>query len=376
MNDREKMTSQTEAEIVNYLHQRKINDKWLEVSINDCKLATFDKLEKIGKRTKLDFSLTNQNAINTTIEDTGLFLISKIKKINYVIPVRFTAVTSIYGRAGFSCQVAYNETTNGGIQALSKERKTELITEFFKLFNQKAKILIRDGKASFMASSSYSILNEFDLLKTIDDTLEEKYPMKEFIEGEVSHSNLRMSYKLNDDDMEQSMKILSGVNNVESGFTFVTSDIGESSASAFPYFILNESLKIFTGAPVSVKHIGSNSVKDFKRALKKMNASFESSIESFDKLSKISINHVPTCILNISTYLKLPKRNTEEIVSQMLEYEDTALAVYFKLCEIITLYASQDKSVERSLYYQELVARNVDINFKMFDVPDKTTNVA
>lgn len=96
-----------------------------------------------------------------------------------------------------------------------------------------------------------------------------------------------------------------------------------------------------------------------------MNKLFQSNAQYFEKLSEMEIQHPKHCLANAAKALKLPKKLTLEIVERM--EGNTGFDIYWNLCEIVNLYNEKAKEVTRSLYYQEIVARSISMDFTQFD---------
>ncbi len=368
--DYEKVIFNTQDEIAGYVSYRNDNDLWVETQICDCKVVALEEGDDISS---YSLHLTSENAIKSAMAENAFFLTFSNNDLTCIVPVRYTGEESLFNRAGIGGCTIHNTVEKGNVSVLPKSEKAEILTKFLSLYKSKTRILIRDEKASFLASECYSILREKELYDIIVDVIDLQYPMNEFKEGSASHELLRFDFKFNDEDMELDLenRIKSNVgyvSSVESGFTFYTSDIGESSACVFPYFLINGNRKLCCGAPISVKHIGKNNTKDFEKAVRKMNKLFQSNAQHFEKLSEMEIKHSKHCLANVAKALKLPKKLTLSIIDNIAECENfTGFDIYWNLCEIVNLYNESAKEVTRSLYYQEVVARSISLDFTQFD---------
>lgn len=374
--DLETLKLNTENEMKEYLENRKENDEWIETDISKCRVFTKDENEDLASFMEKNNILASEDAVKSTLEDTKIFLsyIKKGKREAY--PLRYTSVDSMLDRAGLAGRTFTNTVEKPGINIMPLDEKLKFITKALKLYNGKCKILIRDEKISAMLSGVYAILPADELMEGLNKVMQYDYPMSEFVNGVASHEYINFSWLLNEEDMEEDMKdrleeLGSRATEVKSGIDFLTSDIGDTNASAYPYFLINGK-KMRCEKGVSIKHMGKKTALDFERKLPQMNAMFKKDMERMEELTKIIVNFPDDCFRSVAKNFGLPKKISVRIAARFNElYPETCSAfdVYFHMHEILDAYKDEKSSIVNILKVQESVASTLYADYVKHDSP-------
>lgn len=371
MKDYEVKKFEKEEEVKEILAGRKTNDIWLETKIN--KLCFIDRESYETNKNCYDVSLTNNEAIQESFNENGYCMVIMTEsERDILLPIRYTAVESIYDRAGIAGQTIHltEETKDLMTTVLSAKEKSGVLTLFCSLYDKTAKVLIRDDKTSFVASGAYAVLDASELFEALKDAVDIEYPENVLNDGFVSHEAIVLNYGYNDPDMEENIKnrlLNFGINvsNVKTGFQFRTSDTGLYSASVNSFFTVNDGIRIPCGEAIISKHMGKNSIKTFTNQIKKMNASFKHSMNLFEKMSQQTIEDPTETLLTVSRSIGLPKKLTKEFTENMNLVSCSAFDIYWTLCQIVNEYGKRNpKNPERVIYFQEMVARSATMNYE------------
>lgn len=367
-----------EKELNDYVAFRKEDDTWMSVPISKCRIIRKNEDESIEDFMEKNGINASQEAVQSTLDDNGMFLKVTGRKNAGVYPVRYTAVSGILNRAGLSCFTMSNSVETKKVRVLTPEEKMKFINKCLGLYDEEATILIRDEKVSSMASDRYAILPVDELKAAIESVLDEKYPMAEFVSGEVSHESITLSWNLDDEDMEEDLNSRleeAGFPpaSVKSGISFLTSDVTKANASVLPYFII-DGKKICCGKPIELKHIGKKTAKDFEKMLPKLNAMFENNVTRLEELSNITLRYPADCLRAVAYINKLPKKLTLKVAQKWEETvwagPATAFDVYFALQDIVETYQKNEKtSITGFLNIQGTVAEMLYEDYEKYDYP-------
>ena len=363
----------TSDEMKNYLKTQKETDKWIDCPISKCSVYVEE-----DARSKIDTTEISEESILDCISDTGLFLkfYDKNKRKCVVIPLRYTAIATLFSRAGVGGRSFYNTEERAGMRILPLKEKAAFLTKCLKLYDETCKVLVRDEKVSAVLSNVYAVLPMYDLEESISHLLEREYPMSKLQNGQITHEYISLVWNLNEEDMENELKdrieeFGGFAKEVTSSLKFVTSDIGNANASVFPYFTVDGNM-LRCGKPIEIKHMGKKTVEDFAKKLPQLNSMFKNDIDRLSKLYDIEIHHPADCFRAIAKYVGLPKKLSMKLATEMEHMTKcTAFEIYFHLHDIMNVAQDQNDSmtVTTMLRLQESVASTLYLNFKDFDYP-------
>lgn len=382
LQDSEVRNLQNAEEVKEYLAFRRTNDLWLSAPISRCSVLIAEEGEDADTFMKTyHISPKLKKQVEESMQD-GFFLRIPVKRryameeTMLTLPVRYTALDTILDRAGIGGRTIVSIEERSGQRVLTRKRKAEILTEFMKLYDAETKLLFRDGKVSAMLSSQYAILPADELYEAIFHVLEEEYPMAELIAGRISHEYINFRWELKDEDMEEELRSRleefgCSVKEVSSGMSFITSDIGNTNASVYPFFLI-DGREIRCGDSVEIKHMGKKTVTDFAKKLPKMNAMFKNSMEALEKLTSTQIRYPAGCLRTIASNLGLPKKISMKVAENMEAASNTCSAfdIYYALHLILDEYNRKpEASITTMLQIQEKIASALYLNYEACDIP-------
>jgi len=313
-----------------------------------------------------------QEALEDTAEKTGLVI--NLSGIRY--PVRETAIKSLYDRAKIS---------GTALPKLSKENLADILNKCLPVHDKaKALLLIREQKISAVHSGDekdYSVLPITELLESIKDNLEDRFPGYEFDGAYTDHSFTSASWRFpgqRDALLRSYKKTLEGLgkkslaDKLVPGIRFCTSDVGLASAkvSALLYGLR---VPIYIGNMLEVQHRGKTKVEDFTKILDQLFAQFGDTIAKLEKLTTIYLDNPVNVMKRICKKLSLPKKEALEAISnfEMINGEEPATAhdVFMELQEIMFNLKCAETPVSKMLFTEENLSRALSLNWSDFDLP-------
>lgn len=363
-----------------YLEYRSKNDIWYSSIISKCKVLykkEKDSMEDFIRKNKIS-ELSSTEAIDECVAGINIFFSFVAKGKRMAFPIRYTALTSMYERAGWAGKTIYATEEKDNQRILDIDKKIDVINWGLELYDNECKILVRDEKISAILSNQYAILPDYELEHALSELLEREYPMAKLIAGSTTHEYITFEYNLNDDEMEEDLRSRleeNGMLNVDvhSRLKFLTSDIGFANASVFPYFIINGS-QVRIGKEIATKHMGKKTIEDFAKQLPKINTMFKNDMKNFEKLCSTVITHPADCFRAIAAEVILPKKiavKLSEKVRTMYPVNCRAIEIYMALHEILDTYKeeSKEQNIVAELRIQEAIASSMYLDYKEFDYP-------
>lgn len=372
LRDYETRNFKTAKETKDYLLEQKADDRWVECPVAKCSILTSDDIA--------DFEMdASGQSVQECLEDTKIFLKfhDGCKQRDAIYPLRYTAIASLYNRAGVGGRSFYNNEEKVGTRLLSLEEKVDILNRCLNLYDENCKILIRDEKVSAVMSSQYAILPTFALEEALQKVMSEQYPLAGLKDGAVSHEFISLRWNLNDEEMEEDLKERleeggKNVQEVKAVLKFLTSDIGKANATVFPYFEI-DGAAMRCGKPIKVEHKGKNTVKSFADLLPRMNAMFKNDVKRLENLAGMEIRYPADCFRAVAYHVGLPKKICMKL-SESLEEKGscTGLDIYYWLHVVVEEYQNQDDKktdIVALLNKQEAAASSLYLNFHDFDAP-------
>lgn len=350
LSDRENKEFTSSEEIHKYLEERSTTDVWSEPYICELHVIGIPTNAPIlisdikSQHANLDATDEELAEIMDTKKD-GMGLLLEYPDPNgngaRIKPLRYTAYNSLFERAGLSGRSIRQTEEKTNASVLAPEVKAKFLDTCLALYGDKCKVLLRDGKVSTVRSSKYNILDTNELVTELETTLDCEWNGMQMLSAEVSHEFVVIKYCVDDSHAEKLIaKALQGTNqagkNFKLGFKFVTSDVGNSSATVYP-FIHNGTTTINFGNELGMKHsTGSSMDKWITQILPKLAILAKDTTDKVEALAKTKIKNPGGCLRNIASKLGLPKEASLKIGE---DYDNcyvscTALDIFFGLYEI------------------------------------------
>jgi len=376
--DYEEKVFKTKEEMEKFLKERDDADQWLRVPM--CNIKVSGDYGPIIVHSVLDsfdgtYEGTEEDAMQC-LEEAGLFVgfsdpsdEGRIK----TYPLRYTAVDSLYDRAGLSGRTIHGEGDSDNI--LHPSVKAEWLTTALNLYKKsETQILIREGKISTMRSAQYNVLKASELFDNVWKFISRNWDEPAFIGGVASHelTHSDISYGSEDENKILKSKLTKAGIKCEKcslSLQFYTSDTGDAAATLLPYIRLDDKL-VPIGEGLKLVHSHGASMDDWReKILKRLDSFPRATLEKIDNLASIKIDNPAGCLRFTACDLKLPKRNSLKVAADfeaMYTNGCTALDVYYKLFEIAQM--SQRKTEADKLKANELIARSLFTDFKANDL--------
>ena len=384
----------TREEVAEYLKFRNEHDEWIADTISSLSCYAIDpkipifwdsrktgvtRMTKRGYKLPMDDIVTDDTEEGKTnqecIETFGMFLCVLHGCGTFrPIPCDERAFSSIIQRAGDECGTMTRVNESPKKSVLPIEEKADRIARDFFLYEGGAQILVRDGKCRFVASDQYTIADNESLVLALEEVLAQDHPDMEFVQGAVSHDYLALKWKLHDRMQEESLRLRlndagANIQELTSGVTFVTSDVGKSSVRALVNFVIDG--KEITLAGVAIDHKVEELNEEFKEGLQKFNELMKESEEVIEALGNTDIADVAFVVKEITDHYTaiFPKKATEEVLGEIpIRYPagvgGTAMDAYLLLVEIIDRFTRSEKpTLARSLELSEKVSRLMHLPF-------------
>lgn len=367
-------------ELEEYLQFRKENDEWVVAPINESAVIGIEEFPLMQDQICQEHGVDANNPNNVEcIADNGLFL-SFIKDGERVIfPTRLIAFPSICMRAGLAGQTISNFDMQKNKLVLPIIEKAAWLSRGMSLYKANSKILVRDEKVSAMLSSEYAILPADELIDALEKEIAEEHPKFSFLGGNVSHEYLHVEYLLNNDNNDDRFQILlreiqyGEFEKVKCGIGFATSDVGLSSAYAYPFFWI-KNMAIRFGEAIAIKHEGKNSVAKFQKEIVRLAALFKEAEDQIEKMGNTDLKSVAETVANIVADHKnvFPKAQADEVIKELRSEPDssgTAIDAYLALNDIVDRYCkTKGSNPSVQLNMMDKVTKFVYTNYEKYDI--------
>ena len=373
--DRDVMTINNSDELKDVIAFRTDHDKIFTSKIRDLKLVRVRNGETAGV-----FNARTKSALPEAVVEenkNGLFLDFQTEingQIRHaVMPIRYTAMDSIYERARVNCFTISNEEETGDAGVMDIDEKIEFINKAFSLYSGTAQILFRDEKITSVMSGQYYYIS----LESLDEgikALAEDFPNMQFKEATLSHEFFKESYSLKSDELEEDILLSlqeGGVSadKVDIVINAHTCDHGKIAATFYGQVIVDNT-KLLFGSPESVKHSGKKSCELVKAAAKNLYSSFKDNQEKIKNLPKVSINYPDGCLRMMAKEYRLPKKIACELADTLVgKTGTTAYEIYWMLNKIVLIAEERGLDALRVMTLQDMVARTLNVDYKRFDKP-------
>lgn len=353
-----------------YHEEQAKESQWIRCKVNELQIEPLDVNSSLYK-CPLSFA---PGITGDAVEDTAQNLGLAMDIDGAVYPIRTTAYKSLLDRAKIGGTV---------LPKLSRKVLSDVLNECLKLYPSEALVLIREQKVSAVHSGDevdYSVLPIDELLITLQDKLDARFPGNEFDSGYADHSLTSASWKMpkqKDDLLGSYAKHLVSkgkaylANNLVPGIRFMTSDTGVASAKVSA-LLMGGQYPIHIGSCIAVDHRHQSKVSDFTAALDQLFAQFGDSISKLQKLTEITLSYPVNAMTRICKKLSMPKKAALGAI-QMFEMSygggpATAHDVFMAMQEIPFLLKTENVPESKLLFVDENLARTLSFNWNEYDL--------
>lgn len=378
MKDYEEISFSNKEEMENFLKERDNTDKWVKLPMTAISVVGAENapivVNDIIARME-NYEGTVEDAMQC-MEETGLFVSfsdttdeGRIKSY----PLRYTAVESLYDRAGLSGRTIRGVGDTEFV--LHPTVKADWLTTALNLYKRtELQVLVREGKISTLRSSQYNVLKSSELFKEVYDFIKGHWDDPQFKGGVISHELAHADFSYGSAMENQILKKKLKNAGIECekcslSLQFYTSDTGNAAATLLPYIAIDGNL-LPIGEGLRLVHSHGASMDAWRnQVLARLDSFPRTTINKIDSLGAIKIENPAGCLRFTACDLGLPKRNSLKVAADFeAMYTDgcTALDVYYKLFEITQM--TQRKTEADKLKANELIARSLFTDFKANDL--------
>lgn len=367
----------TEKELAEYIAFRKSDDHWYAPNISEITAVGIENMPlKISEMLE-EYHLPETNSVMETIQNYGIFLKFPHDGKEAYIPIRYTAFPGLCKVSGTSCRAVTNYTPRAKDRVLPLQTKVEWITAGCRLRDIPCKILLRDEKVSSVVTRRYAILPQWELLDALTGRLDTEFQGKyEFDEAIISHDYSCFSYRIDDEEMIDSVKGFLqnchiNCNTVTCGVCMATSDIGLSRAYAYLY-IEYDGIRIQLSDVADVIHDFGNTVETFSNSMVNIGTAFHENEDQIEELGNTPISDISSCIKNILEAYPLFPAKTADTVLQSIAARTgnvgTAADCFLSFFEMADLTRKNgEDNLRLYLEMMQRVSKLLWINYKAFD---------
>jgi len=346
------------------------NSKWERTEVKKLRVAPLVKTSSLYGDLTLFAPGVSEEAVDDTAQNLGLAV-----KIDGVFhPLRDTAFKSLADRAKIS---------GSALPKLKKEELANVLNYCLELHSASALLLIRDEKVAAIHSGDekdYSVLAVNELLDSIVENLDKRFPGYRFDGGYADHNLTSASWSLPDQKEEllgTYKKLLDAQGKgamaakIMPGVRFCTSDTGMASAK-IAALLLGLAHPIHIGGMLSVEHRGQSKIEDFNKNLDLMFAQFGDAIAMLEKLTTVYLDYPVNAMTAICKKLSMPKKAAMEAIAMfegsMGNASITAHDIFMALQEIIFILRTEGTPEGKLLVIEENLARALSIRWKDYDL--------
>ncbi len=354
----------------NYHEEQAKESRWVRCKVNELQIEALDDPSTMYSRPIPFASGITSEAVHDTAKNLGLAMDIDGK----AYPIRTTAYKSLLDRAKIGGTV---------LPKLSRKVLSDVLNECLKLYPSDALVLIRDQKVSAVHSGDevdYSVLPIDELLGTLQDKLDARFPGNEFEYGYSDHSITSASWTMpnqKDDLVGDYAKHLTAIGksylakNLVPGIRFITSDTGVASAKVSA-LLMGGQYPIHIGSCIAVDHRHQSKVENFTNALDQLFAQFGDSVAKLQKLTEITLSYPVNAMTRICKKLSMPKKAALGAI-RMFEMSygggpATAHDVFMAMQEIMFLLKTENTPESKLLFIEENLARTLSFDWDQYDL--------
>lgn len=370
LNDYEEKKFKTREELQDYLDFRKENDIWCQPAVNETSVIG---LGIGGSEESTELDTIPDDVLKSAYENNRLIYCFPYNFAPTVYPIRYTAFPDICSRAGLKGRTIESFTARNNISVLDPVLKACFLSTGLSLNANECNILIRDEKVACCKSHEYKIFHEYELIDLAEKEFLSTWSNFSFDYSTVSHEYLTVSYLLNATDMEESFcykldAMGIGTEKISAGISISTSDVGNSSVSISPFYIIN-GVKTMLGTSMKVRHDKGNTLDDVKNCLSSTAMVFREAEDEIERLGNNDLLYPIDCFLNILEDLNLPKTYADDVILNLETLTDpTALDVYIALNDLVERHCKMtEASIKTTIDMSEAVAKLLKSDFSKYD---------
>lgn len=358
------------SEMRRYHQHLRTSSHWQRAAVKSLRVAPLSRTSPLfSDHAKFDPSVSD-DAITDTADNLGL----AIQVDGRYYPLRDTAYKGLLDRA---------KINGTALPKLSRERLSEVINSCLALHKDDALLLIRGEKVSAAHSGDskdYSILEIDQLLDTLKEKIDERFPGSVFTSGYSDHAMTSASWSLPDQKEEllgtyRKLLIAQGqgavADKLTPGIRFSTSDTGMASAKVAA-LLLGLQYPIHIGGIVSVEHRRQSKISDFNDNLDMLFAQFGDSVARLGKLLTVHLDYPVNAMTAVCKKLSLPKKASLEAIAMfemaMGDSPATAHDVFMALQEIPFILKTSGTPESKLLALQESMARALTLRWTDYDL--------
>ena len=344
--------------------------KWVQCPVNELGVEPLDRGSEASFRPDWFAEGTSAVAVEDTVQNLGLSM-----RINgELYPLRSTAWKGLLDRA---------KVNGTALPKLPRNELAGVLNSCLHLFGTDALLLIRDEKISAVHSgdeTDYSVLPIDELLESLQENLDKRFPGNRFERGYSDHALTGASWQLPDqkeDLLGTYAKVLkahgkeSQADKLIPGVRFVTSDTGVASAKVSALLMGGDN-PIHIGSCVAVDNRHQKTVSDFDAKLDQLFAQFGDNIQKLQKLLEIPLRYPVNAMTRICKQLVLPKKAADEAIAgfELIYGEGCATAhdVFMALQEIPFLLKVNGVPETKRLTVEENIAKVLNFRWSDYDL--------
>ena len=379
MRDHETIVIDDQKEMVSFFARQKNTDAWVRVLTNELSTLPLENaplfLDQIMEEHKITVP---SEAMEDCMNDMQLMLHFPWDNKLRTIPLRYTALRSLCDRAGISGMSIMCYEDKPYHSPITPKERAETLSMFLQHFKNKALVLVRDDKVSAVMSGDekeYSIMPVADLLEVLLEKLPEKYSECTFLFCQTSHEITRVTFKINDWQMEKELRDSIGESSVKVDvskanfiLTMITSDIGRNSVTLIPELVTGD-VSIRIGEPIKLRHKGCN-MDDFREKCGMIYSMFVDSERMMAELAEVKIEKADKVLEELSNNADLPIRSlkrAQELMADECGENCTGFEIYYYMYWICNDHKQfmEDKrkplSLQQIFDLQEKAARQLRV---------------
>lgn len=367
-NDYDERALKNRDDLQEYIDFRATNDVWLKPYCNECTVSGLGIAGMVEKAVSQaagfaipDSDVAEDQEYEARITNKLLLIFPEDFAFK-AMSIRYTAFRDVLNRAGFEKSTTLErETSKENKSVMSPLLKGIIMSLGLSLNQEECNLLIRDEKVSAMKSSQYRIFRDKDIVEKLESYLTVEFPDFSYVGGNVNHEYLLFDYMLNATEEEESFKMMLGdlgvdedkLRNFQIGVQVSTSDVGNSSVSFAPFYIMN-GVKAFLAEPLKVPHLMSKDEQDIEDCFPKIAAAIKESEDDVELLGNTPIQYPKNCFDGLIDDLKLPKTEAKDM---QFGPDCSAMDIYFALFDVIQKAYTNSRSLTSLINNSERIAK-------------------
>ena len=325
-----------------YFNRQQTHSKWQTCPVPKLRLEPLD-TETPANRADYAPDVSD-DAIKDTAKGIGLagFVTDPATNTQVLYPIRKTAYKSMLDRAKLNGTV---------LPKLSRKTVARTLNECMRVHTKStALLLVRDEKICAFHSGKdgdYSILPTIELMDTMKEKMDERFPGFEFVGGYTDHATTVAEFTFPGQreallkDYEQALTLerqKKKVAQVVPGIFFTTSDTGVEKARICAR-LTGLDYPVPIGRVLEVKHEGHCKISDFGTNMDMVFGKFKDTIEALKSLLNINISNPINVMKRMCKKLSVPRVPGREAIAmfEMTNGNDatTAHEIYYALQEVL-----------------------------------------